>query len=138
MAEPKKRAATKSRAATTKPRTAKKRKTATPKRRAATKVVPSLSSILTDLKVEDAVRNDLEKLADRDRELATSSLAANALQLAREMDSKSSATSKSMCARALNETMEKLLALAPVEQLPDMLDELTMRRQARRQKVVAS
>ena len=133
MAAPKKRVATKSRAATTKPRAA--RKTATPKRRV-TKG-PELSAILADLKVEAAVRSDLEKLAVRNRELATSSLAANALQLAREMDSKNSATSKSMCARALNETMEKLLALAPVEEPPDMLDDLEKRRAARRARVAS-
>jgi hypothetical protein len=48
------------------------------------------------------------------------------------MDAKNSATSKSMCARALSETLEKLEALAPPEQLPDELDDLARRRAERR------
>lgn len=98
----------------------------------------ALKQQLAALTVTEAVTRDLEKLAVRDPELATSGLAANALQLAREMDSKSSATSKSMCARALNETMEKLRELAPEEPKRDGIDELTRKREARRTRVARS
>lgn len=114
------------------PKTAKK---TVPRKRSAPK--PSFEEMLAALTVEAAVRRDLAKLAQRDQALATSGLAANALRLAKEMDSDSSATSKSMCARALNETMEKIRALAPQEQTQDELDELAARRDKRRARVAA-
>jgi hypothetical protein len=117
MAEPKKRTSAK------KKTMARKRP---PRPRAAP--APSIAELLAELTVESAVRRDLEQLGKRDADLAISALAANALQLAREMDSKTSATSKSMCARALNETLEKLRALAPPEEKPDAVDELLARR----------
>lgn len=84
-------------------------------------------------KVAPAIRRELRRLAERDADLAASALAATALTLAKELDDpENSATSKSMCAKALNETMEKLLALAPVEEEKDGLDELTSRREQRR------
>lgn len=127
MAAAKKRGAVKKTAAARKTRTAR-----TPRPPA----LPDLATMLAELTVETAVRRDLADLAKRDRDLATSALAANALQLAREMDSKNSATSKSMCARALNETMEKLRELAPPPADPDAVDELLERRAARLAKAV--
>jgi hypothetical protein len=67
-------------------------------------------------------------------ELAESSLAATALALAFELDHPgNSATSKSMCARALNETMAKIRELAPPADEQDGVDELVdARREAAR------
>lgn len=84
-----------------------------------------------DLSVVAAVERDLAELAKRDKALASSAMAAAALALARELDAKNSATSKSMCARALTETLEKLRALAPDEEAHDQLDSLAARRAAR-------
>ena len=82
--------------------------------------------------VLEACERDLAGLAKRDKRLAESGLAASYLQLAREMDSDSSATSKSMCAKALNETWNLLLMLAPAEKRHDKLDELAAQRERRR------
>lgn len=81
-----------------------------------------------DRSVTAAVTRDLDAFPD---ELANSALAASALALAREMDSPNSATSKSMCAKALLETMDRLRSLAPVEEEADDLDELSRARRAR-------
>lgn len=84
-----------------------------------------------DLTAVAAVRRDLADIAKRDPRLAESGLAATALALASELDAKNSATSKSMCARALVEALEKLRALAPEEEAHDQLDSLAARRAAR-------
>lgn len=61
-----------------------------------------------------------------------SALGAVALALAREVDAAgNSATSKSMCARALVETLDRLRGLVPAEESADGLDELASRRAAR-------
>jgi hypothetical protein len=79
-----------------------------------------------------AVERDLEAIAKRDSDLARSALAASALALAREMDnSGNSATSKSMCAKALLDTLNRIRELAPPPEEKDQLDELS-RRRARR------
>jgi hypothetical protein len=80
--------------------------------------------------VVDAVRRDLNRL---DKEYAESGLAASALALAAEIDdSANSATSKSMCARALLDTMNRLRELAPEKPKKDRVDELSKRRAKRR------
>lgn len=79
------------------------------------------------------VERDLAAIAKRDPELAKSGLAASALALAREMDDDNSATSKSMCARALLDTLDRLRQLAPAKEEKDGVDELSARRAARRQ-----
>jgi hypothetical protein len=84
------------------------------------------------LTVVGAVRGDLAEIKKRDPRLAKSALAASALALARELDSDTSATSKSMCARALLETMDRLRVLAPAKEERDKVDELSARRDARR------
>lgn len=82
--------------------------------------------------VVEAVERDLRALALLDAALAESALAAAALALARELDNpRNSATSKSMCARALTETLDRLRELAPEESKEDRLDELTARRAER-------
>lgn len=81
----------------------------------------------------DAVKRDLTAIGKRDAELARSGLAASALALAREIDEKAnSATSKSNCARAMLETLDRLRALAPTEKESDRVDDLSARRAARR------
>lgn len=81
--------------------------------------------------VVSAVERDLADLAKRDNRLSESTLAMSALALAREMDSDSSATSKSMCARALLETMDRLWELSPAEKEASPLDEIRARRESR-------
>lgn len=83
------------------------------------------------LTVAAAVQADLDEIGQRDPALARSGLAASALSLAREMDDKNSATSKSMCARALREALDRLRELAPAERKKDKVDELSTRRKAR-------
>lgn len=98
-----------------------RKKPAAPRKRAAKR--PAAPERVT---VEAAVEFDLKKLP---AELAGGALAASALALAREIDhAGNSATSKSMCARALTETLEKLRALAPAEKEADKLDDLARRR----------
>jgi hypothetical protein len=107
-------------------------KSVTGPRRAGRGASPASGSSQSE-KVVDAVRRDLESLARRDEALASGALAMSALALARSIDHlKTSATARSMCARALTETMEKLLALAPAEREEDGIDDLTARRAERR------
>ena len=64
---------------------------------------------------------------------ARSGLAMAALALAREIDAPTnSATSKSMCARSLLDTLDRLRELTPPAQEADGLDDLARRRLARR------
>ena len=85
----------------------------------------------TPLTVVAAVGRDLETIAELAPDLARGSLAASALALARELDSDNSATSKSMCARALIDTMDRLRELAPERQEEDGIDDLEAKRAAR-------
>jgi hypothetical protein len=79
--------------------------------------------------VESAVEHDIKFLGPK---AAESALAATALALARELDGENSATSKSMCAKALIDTMRELRAVSPPKMEADGLDDLTARREARR------
>lgn len=80
--------------------------------------------------VEEATKRDL---AFFPTELSESSLAESALALARELDSDSSATSKSMCARAHLEILDRLRELAPPkERAKNGIDELKEQRARRR------
>lgn len=83
--------------------------------------------------VVEAAEHDLAKLREVSPELADSAMAATALALAREIDDDdNSATSKSMCARALVDIFEQLRALAPErEEKEDRLVDLATRRAAR-------
>jgi hypothetical protein len=79
--------------------------------------------------VAEAVEKDLKELGDLPA--GASALAASALALASEMDSDAnSATSKSMCAKALLETMDRLRAVVP-DKRRDRLDDLAGRREMR-------
>jgi hypothetical protein len=85
------------------------------------------------MSVAEAVERDLADIRRRDPTLATSALAASALALAAEIDSVgNSATSKSMCARELRDTLDRLRALAPKGEENDDLDDLAARRAKRR------
>lgn len=85
-----------------------------------------------DHSVVAAVKRDLTQIAIADKALATSGLAATALALAREMDKpENSATSKSMCAGQLRDTLARLRELAPVSEESDDLDDLARRREKR-------
>lgn len=91
------------------------------------------ASPLRQISVVEAVEEDLRRIEERDPRLARSALAASAFALARDLDNpKNSATSKSMCAKALNETMGRLLELAPEAPKEGKIDELRSRRAARR------
>lgn len=82
--------------------------------------------------VVDAVGRDLAAIAKVDDELARSALAALALELARQIDNVgNSATSKSMCAGQLRDTLDRLRELMPKSADKDDLDELSARRAAR-------
>jgi hypothetical protein len=82
--------------------------------------------------VVEAVERDIAEISRLDQGLAESGLAATAVALAYEIENPyNSATSKSMCARALTDALAELRALAPAEEEKDGLDDLTKRRQAR-------
>lgn len=84
-----------------------------------------------DLTVVGAVKRDLAEIARRSPDLAVSGFAATALALAREMDYDNSATSKSMCAKALVEALSLLRELSPPDTKRDGLDDLAARRAKR-------
>lgn len=82
--------------------------------------------------VTAGVERDLAELAARDKSVLDSALAAVALELAGLLDDPgNSATSKSMCARVLRETMDRLRELVPADVAEDGLDELGSRRAKR-------
>jgi hypothetical protein len=84
------------------------------------------------MSVVEAVESELAELRKMSSALADGAVAASALVLAGELDkSDNSATSKSMCARALREAMDRLRELAPADEKKDDLDDLTARRNAR-------
>jgi len=85
------------------------------------------------MSTEEALERELAELSKRsDTDLAASTLAATARVLARELDSsKNSATSKSMCAKAMYDALDRLYELAPDTQEADGVDEISRKRQER-------
>jgi hypothetical protein len=86
--------------------------------------------------VVDAVERDLAELEQRQPGISKTAEAAAAVALARELDRPNSATSKSMCVRALNETMALLRASVPppapaVDPLADLERSVKKTRSAR-------
>lgn len=82
--------------------------------------------------VEEAVRRDLDAIAERDAALAGSGLAIAALALATRIDDLgNSATSVAACARALVEALDRLRELVPAESEADALDDLGRARASR-------
>lgn len=85
------------------------------------------------MSVVKAVKQDLAEIRRRDKDLANSAIAASALVLAAELDDPgNSATSKSLCARALREALDRLRELAPAKKESDDVDEVAKRRAKRR------
>ena len=81
--------------------------------------------------VARGVERDLEELAARDKQLSAG-LAATARALAAKLDDPgNSATSASMCARALLEVMSRLWEHAPAQEEADRLDDLAAQRKRR-------
>jgi hypothetical protein len=73
--------------------------------------------------VISAAMREVEALRERDAQLADSALAASAVALAYEIENPyNSATSKSMCARELRDTLDRLRELAPVKRREDSVD----------------
>lgn len=82
-----------------------------------------------------AAEHDVEAIRSRSPSLADSALAASAIALAYEIEHPhNSATSKSMCAREMRDTFDRLKEQAPEEQTKDGLDDLSAARAKRRQK----
>jgi hypothetical protein len=80
----------------------------------------------------ESVQRDLAKIREASEPLADSALAASALAMAIEIENPhNSATSKSMCARALFDALEELRVLTPPAAEKDALDELKARREGR-------
>ncbi len=85
-----------------------------------------------DRSVVGSVTWELAEIGRIDKRLASSGLASSALALAAMIDdTDNSATSRSMCARELRETLRELHALAPADAREDGIDELNARRSAR-------
>ena len=62
----------------------------------------------------EAVEADLDEIRSRDARIADSAIAASALRMAHELeDPYNSATAKSMCAKQLQQAMDRLLELSP-------------------------
>jgi hypothetical protein len=85
---------------------------------------PDMSSLAS-------TERDLAELAKRAPELATSGLAASALEMARGMDSGASLAQKTLAAKEHRETMAQLMALAPKAAKKDRMDDLATRRAKR-------
>jgi hypothetical protein len=79
--------------------------------------------------VVEAVERDLAALGSGAKD---STLAATALALARELDDANSATSKSMCAKAMVEVLRELRSLAPPKRKKDKVDDIAAQRERRR------
>lgn len=79
------------------------------------------------MSVVAAVERDLAEIGAVDAALAESALAATALALARELDSAGSATSKSMCANALRDTLAALRERMPEVPVADRVSGLQER-----------
>jgi hypothetical protein len=102
---------------------------------AAQELFPEPFSESGRLNVIEAAEREVEAIGERDASLAGSALAASAVALAYEIANPfNSATSKSMCAREMRDTLDRLRELAPEEDHADSLDELKQRRTERQAK----
>lgn len=81
------------------------------------------------LSVVEAVEQELERFGG---DVESSALAATALSLACELDAPNSATSKSMCAKALVDVLREIRVLAPPTKETDGVYDLASRRAERR------
>lgn len=83
------------------------------------------------MSVFEAVKRDLSEYPPA---VAKSALAASALELARLMDGNNSATSKAICAKALQDTLDRLRELSPPKEKADGVDDLNAQRVKRRRR----
>lgn len=114
------------------PGSARKKTTSARKKTTAARRPRKPSSKLELLTVVEAVERDLKKIAERHPDVANSGLAATARALAKEIDdSDNSATSKSMCAKSLQDHLAQLRELAPTEEGRDGIDDIAAQRVAR-------
>ena len=81
---------------------------------------------------EEATAAEIALIAKREPSLAGGPLAASALEMARGLDSGASLAQKTLAAKELRETMDRLRELAPAEKKKDRVDELKERRTKRR------
>jgi hypothetical protein len=96
---------------------------------AAEEIFPEPLSLSARTNVIEAAERDIAAIGERDTELGASALAASAVALAYQIEHPyNSATSKSMCARELRDTMDRLRELAPKAEEADNLDDLAARR----------
>jgi hypothetical protein len=96
-------------------------------------------ALVMEQTVMAALERELKAIAKRDPALAQSTVAATACALARELDSpNNSATSKSMCAKAMYDAIDRLYELAPAEKDKDGVDDIAAQREARRARLAAS
>lgn len=87
----------------------------------------------------EAIDHDIAAIRERDEDLADSALAAAAMSMAYELENPyNSATSKSMCARALLELMNRLRELAPPAEQGDGVDDIATQRAKRLGRSAAS
>jgi hypothetical protein len=94
--------------------------------------VVEMADTVLPTSVVAATEHEIRALAAVVPGLAVCALSAAALELARQMDADgNSATSKSMCARELRETMGLLRGMAPEEREESPLDEIRARRAAK-------
>jgi hypothetical protein len=82
-----------------------------------------------DVSVVESVTQELERIG---ADALESALGATALALAEELDAQNSATSKSMCAKALVDVLREVRSLAPPRRETDGVDDLEARRAERR------
>lgn len=87
------------------------------------------------MSVVEAVQGEIDAIGDK---AAGSAMAATALALAAELDGSNSATSKSMCAKALVDVLRELRALAPPKETEDELSRLRNDRERRRAGLAAA
>ena len=81
---------------------------------------------------EEAAEREIALIAEREPLLAAGPLAASALEMARGLDSNASLAQKTLAAKELRETMDRLRELAPAEKAKDRVDDLRERRDKRR------
>jgi hypothetical protein len=79
------------------------------------------SELVVTMSVAESVQRDIDRLPE---DLKSSGLAAGVLAMARELDGHNSATSKSMCFKAMQDGLRELRALAPPEQIRDGVDDI--------------
>jgi hypothetical protein len=92
---------------------------------------PKAPSALLDLSAVASTERDLADLRKRAPDLASSGLAAAALEMSRGLDSDTSFAQKSLCAKELKDIQARLVELAPKVKTKTRMDDLAARRAKR-------